>query len=77
MQQVNPSHERQKSTRDKTERKTRQEIRRRGQILVIVCLFTEHLRQERVYKKYSATLGMIQSVLVHKNSVFSENSSFF
>ena len=41
-------------------------------------MFTELLRQERVYKKYSATLlGMIQSVLIHKISVFLQNSSFF
>ena len=74
MQQVNPSHERQKSTRDKTERN----LEKIGQILVIVCLFTEHLRQERIYRKYIDTLlGMIQSVFIHKNSVFSENSSFF
>ena len=42
------------------------------------CVFTENLRQERVYKKYSATLlGMIQSLSIHNNSVFSDNSSFF
>ena len=34
MQQVNPSHERQKSTRDKTERN----LEKIGQILIIVCL---------------------------------------
>ena len=65
MQQVNPSHERQKSTRDKTER----DLEDRTDFDHSV--FTENLRQERVYKNYSASLlGMIQSVLIHNNSVF-------